>query len=122
MYSLTISGPRNQKIKGLANTASPFFASLSVFCPFSREEIVAKRVPEVTLDEKWIAPTGDRGEVLARVPELRCAVRMKWDSHGVFLCSTRSENIDADLRRKLVGDIVALVAESATARAGTKEP
>ena len=28
------SGPRNQKIKGLANTASPFFALLSVYCPY----------------------------------------------------------------------------------------
>jgi len=46
---------------------------------------------------------------------------MKWDPHGVFLCSTRSENIDADLMRKLVGDIAALVAESVTAKPGTKE-
>ncbi len=76
---------------------------------------MAKRVTEVTLDEKWVAPSGDRGEVIARVPELRHAVQMKWDPHGVFLCSTRSENIDADLRRRLVGDIVALVAESVTA-------
>jgi len=82
---------------------------------------VAKRVTEATPEEKWIAPTCDRGEVIARVPELRHAVRMKWDPHGVFLCSTRSENIDADLMRKLVGDIAALVAESVTAKPGTKE-
>ena len=83
---------------------------------------MAKQVIEVTLDEKWIASTGDRGEVIARVPELRHAVRMKWEPHGVFLCSTRSENIDENLRRKLVGDIVALVAESVTAKPGTQEP
>jgi len=35
---------------------------------------------------------------------------MKWDPYGVFLCSTRCENIDSDLLRKLVGDIAANVA------------
>jgi hypothetical protein len=64
------------------------------------------RVAEVTIDDVWTTADRSTAMILARIPELRHPVRVRWYSGRPSLCSTKGEPIDPALGNKLAADVM----------------